>query len=86
MPDARQPSRGRRKLQLALVLLAGCAATAARSQDDSSPDAALLEFLADWELDSGDWIAPEEVAGLQLPVAADSPPPQPSEQEDNHAE
>lgn len=43
---------------------------------DESPSMELLEFLADWETDDGQWIDPEEINEIDLQVP---------EEEDTHA-
>ncbi|NHN39111.1 hypothetical protein G8764_17535 [Pseudomaricurvus alcaniphilus] len=53
---------------IALPAAAGIALPAAAGDSGDFPSEALLEFLADWELPDGDWVAPEEIAGMNIPT------------------
>lgn len=66
---------------LTFCLLLSLPGSAVATNDQ--PDAALLEFLAEWELDSGDWVAPEDIARLDIAEKQPRDPASGKEDEDD---
>ena len=66
----------RRKRQRArsalLVLLMSCMTAHVNADEAVLPGMALLEFLADWETEDGNWFDPVDLEVPEEPVADDS--------------
>lgn len=53
-----------RRLLLLGIILSGATGQAAEKQEPNTPSDDLLEFLAEWETRSGDWLGPEALEAL----------------------
>lgn len=51
-------------LSLCLMIILSAGVMAEQEKNDEEPDAALLEFLAEWETARGSWIDPLELDSI----------------------
>ena len=54
-------------LCLSLLILAGLCTLPAHATEEEAPDMALLEFLAEFETESGEWVDPTELENMDIP-------------------
>jgi hypothetical protein len=56
-----------KSLVLVSILFVSLSAAAARGDEEDPPSMEILEFLADWETDEGEWIDPTTLDQMSLP-------------------
>lgn len=56
-----------KSLVLVSILFVSLSAGSARGDEEDPPSMEILEFLADWETDEGEWIDPTTLDQMSLP-------------------
>lgn len=74
----------RAKYILLLLGLSGAAHAAVNSESDAVPDAALLEFLADWQAEDQDWLDDQLLQDQVNEQGGEASVPAPAAQEMSH--